>query len=206
MQKKWNVIAPLGLAAVGALAAGVATLIRKPQADPAAPGASTADPAAKAAPQKPLQTGSYSFISGFKDASTVELTLQYDPDTTSFDVVEENFLCYSGASHVAIVTSEDFNAQIEYAPFYAGENFAAFVKNAEEKYKDVAPVRYSELEGIRYCDGDSICLCFAIPGDDHSYIQVNLFKLADDDDPITVFPNAPAVKALFDSARILIQH
>ena len=30
--------------------------------------------------------------------------------------------------------------------------------------------------------------------------------LADDDDPITVFPQYPAVKALFDSARILIQH
>ena len=192
--KKWKVIAPLGVAAVGALAAGVVSLLRKPKEASPAPGAKAA-PAAKAGPQKALQTGSYSFISGFKDASTVELTLQYDPELTDFSVVEEDFLCYSSASHVAIVNSEDFRAQIEYAPFYAGE-----------KYKDVAPVRYAELEGIQYCDGDGICLCFAIPGDDHSYIQVNLFKLADDDDPIAVFPQAPAVKALFDSARILIQH
>ena len=206
MQKKWKVIAPLGLAAVSALAAGVATLIRKPQGDAPAADVKSPAPAGKAAPQKPLETGSYSFISGFKDAATVELSFQYDPDTTSYAVVEEGFLCYSSASHVGIVNSEDFNAQIEYAPFYAGEDFAAFVKSAEEKHKDAAPVRYAELEGIQYCDGDSICLCFAIPGDDHSYIQVNLFKLADDDDPVTVFPNAPAVKALFDSARILIQH
>ena len=203
--KKWKVIAPLGLAAVGALAAGVATLLRKPKEEAAAPGAKAA-PAAKAGPQKALQTGSYSFISGFKDAATVELTFQYDPEVTDYSVVEEGFLCYSSASHVAIIHSEDFRAQIEYAPFYAGENFESFVKNAGEKFKDVAPVRYAELEGIQYGDGDSICLCFAIPGDDHSYIQVNLFKLADDDDPITVFPQYPAVKALFDSARILIQH
>ena len=203
--KKWKVIAPLGLAAVGALAAGVATLLRKPKEEAAAPGTKAA-PAAKAGPQKALQTGSYSFISGFKDAATVELTFQYDPEVTDYSVVEEGFLCYSSASHVAIIHSEDFRAQIEYAPFYAGENFESFVKNAGEKFKDVAPVRYAELEGIQYGDGDSICLCFAIPGDDHSYIQVNLFKLADDDDPITVFPQHPAVKALFDSARILIQH
>ena len=190
--KKWKVIAPLSLAAVGALAAGVATLLRKPKEEVAAPGAKAA-PAAKAGPQKALQTGSYSFISGFKDAATVELTFQYDPEVTDYSVVEEGFLCYSSASHVAIIHSEDFRAQIEYAPFYAGENFES-------------PVRYAELEGIQYGDGDSICLCFAIPGDDHSYIQVNLFKLADDDDPITVFPQYPAVKALFDSARILIQH
>ena len=88
--KKWTILAPLGLAAAGA--AALVLLKKKPEAK-AAP--AKGGPAKKPAPVKApanLKTGSYSFISGFQNASTVEMTLDYDADRFSFAVVEENFL------------------------------------------------------------------------------------------------------------------
>ena len=101
MLKKWKAIAPLALTAAGALASGVAILMRKLPKD-TAPAAESA-PAAKPAN---LKTGSYSFISGFEDAETVELSMDFDPEKFSFAIVEDEFLNYSSDSHVAIVYGE----------------------------------------------------------------------------------------------------
>ena len=123
---KWKVIAPLALTAAGAVAAALATLANKP-GQGKVPAAASAPAAAKAAPQN-LVAGVYSFISGYQDAATVELTLRFDPACSSFAVVAEDFFVYSSASHVALFEGEDFRAQIEYQPYYAGEDFDALVE------------------------------------------------------------------------------
>ena len=195
---KWKVIAPLALTAAGAVAAGLATLAKKPgQAE--APAASA--PAA-AAPQK-LVAGVYSFISGYQDAATVELTLRFDPEVSSFAVVAEEFFVYSSASHVALFEGEDFRAQIEYQPYYAGEDFDAHVKGLQEKYRGFGEVHYAHLSGVKYLDGDGVCLCFPIPGDRHSCVLMQLFKVKkDDDEPIEALPDRASVRALLDSAKL----
>ena len=197
---KWKVIAPLALTAAGAIAAGLATLAKQPgQAE--APAAS-APAAAKAAPQK-LVAGVYSFISGYQDAATVELTLRFDPEVSSFAVVAEEFFVYSSASHVALFEGEDFRAQIEYQPYYAGEDFDAHVKGLQEKYRGFGEVHYAHLSGVKYLDGDGVCLCFPIPGDRHSCVLMQLFKVKkDDDEPIEALPDRASVRALLDSAKL----
>ena len=67
--KKWKVLAPLVATAAGALAAGLSVLLKKLEEDRPAEAAAPAPEAAKA-----LETGSYSFVSGYKDAATVEMT------------------------------------------------------------------------------------------------------------------------------------
>ena len=128
MKKKRKVIAPLAVTAVGALAAGVTVLLRKTEGA-AAPKAKAAKPAPKAILRDPAvqETGSYSFISGFQNAATVELTVPFDPGTEFFSVVEEDFLSPSDVSHVALLTSEDYRLQIEYAAYYGGEGWEAHV-------------------------------------------------------------------------------
>ena len=199
--RKWKVIAPLALTAAGALAAGVASLLKK--SDSAAP-SSPAESAA--APAGAFVIGTYRFISGYQDAATVELTLRFDPETASFAVVGEDFLSYSGASHVALYYGEEFNAQIEYCPYYAGEDFEALKKGLAEKYRGLAPVSYAALSGVKYLDGDTMCLCFPIPGDAHSYLQVILFPVKKDEEhPLEALAESPAVKALLDTARIEVR-
>ena len=197
---KWKVIAPLALTAAGALAAGLASLRKKTPEAPAASGT-----AAAPAPGR-LVSAAYSFISGYKDPATVELTLRFDPERGSFAVVAEDFLSYSSASHVALYEDEDFKAQIEYVPYYAGEDFEAHAKGLAEKYTDLAPVAYAALRGVRYTDGDAVCLCFPIPGDTSSCVLFTLFRVKKDDEhPLAALPESPAVKALLDSARLEVR-
>lgn len=202
--RKWKVIAPLALTAAGALAAGVSSLLKKYGTD--APAASSSPAAPAEAPAGSLVSASYSFISGYQDAATVELTLRFDPETASFAVVGEDFLSYSSASHVALFYGEEFNAQIEYSPYYAGEDFEALRKGLAEKYRGVAPVSYAALSGVKYLDGDTMCLCFPIPGDSHSYIQVILFQVKKDEKhPLAALADSAAVKALLDTAKIEVR-
>ena len=84
----------------------------------------TSPAAKKPAPAAQLKTGSYSFVSGYKDAATVEVKVGYDPERFSFAVIEDSFPAYSSDSHVAVIYGEDFTAQIEYAGYYHGEDFA----------------------------------------------------------------------------------
>ena len=197
---KWKVLAPLVLTAAGAAAAGIAALTKKPKTDaPAAPAAP------KAVPSNYV-TGAYSFISGYQDAATVELTLQFDPEAAAFAVVAEDYFVYSSASHVALFDAEDFRAQIEYLPYYAGEDFEAHCKGLAEKYRGVAPIAYAQLQGVKYLDGDGACLCFPIPGDKHSCVLVQLFKVKkDDDEPIEKLPERASVRALLDTAKITVR-
>ncbi len=197
MKRNWKIIAPLALSAAGALAAGIAVLLEKTDKTPAA-----AAPEQKAAAAKALCEGSYSFISGFRDAATVELSLRYDPERFSFSVVEEDFLSASSDSHVALVFGEDFNLQIEYAGYYADEDFAAHRAALAEKHADLAEVSYGALKGVSWLDGDNMALCFPIPEDAHSCLLVTVQKTAAYDDAVTTLPAHPELRALLESARI----
>ena len=192
--KKWKIVAPLALAATGAAAAGVAVLLKKEPAT-SAPAPKTAAPA----PAKELKTGSYSFISGYKDAVTVEMSLDYGPERFSFAVIEEDFLSTTSDSHVAVLYGEDFSAQFEYAAYYHGESFPELIRHVSEKYKGFGDVVYGENTGIKYVDGDNICLCF--PVDEHSYLLVTLIKAKDNDDDFRNLPDYPDVAAILGSLR-----
>ena len=194
--KKWQILAPLGLAALGAAAL---LLTRKPAAvQTKQPGA--AGTAAPAPAPANCKTGSYSFISGFQNASTVEMNLDYDPEKFSFAVVSEDFLSYSSDSHVALVQGEDFSLQIEYAPYLAGEADGQW-QFLREKHPDLAAVRYGSVEAVKYLEGDAVCFCLPIPEDGNSYVQILLFKAKGNDTPLEELPEDPNLSALLGSIR-----
>ena len=196
MLRKWKVIAPLALTAAGALASGVAILMQKLPKN-TAPAAESA-PAAKPAN---LKTGSYSFISGFKDAETVEQSMDYDPEKFSFAIVEDEILNYSSDSHVAIVYGEEFNLQLEYAGYYSGEDFAAHSAALKEKYQTRGEITCGVLTGLWVLDGDNIAIHFPIADDKHSYLLVTVQKTPDYDDEITTLPDYAPLKALLGTVR-----
>ena len=120
---------------------------------------------AKKAAAKNLTVGTYSFVSGFKDAATVDVKVSYDADRFDFNVVEEGFLCPTSDSHVAVMYGADFNAQLEYVPFYVGDCFDSVRENAKSH-----PGFAETPVGFRYVDGDSVYNC--LPVDDFSYLLV----------------------------------
>ena len=112
---KWKVIAPLGVLAAGAAAAAV--LLLKKNGGEASPKTAVAGTKKAAEKETLMKTGEYSFVSGFKDARTVEVKLDYDALRFGFDVIGEDFLTYSSDSHVAVVSGEEFSFQLEYASY-----------------------------------------------------------------------------------------
>lgn len=194
--KKWQIIAPLGIAA--AAAAAVLAMRKKPQtaADTPAPAAKKSVPAAQ------LKTGSYSFVSGYKDAATIEVKVGYDPERFSFDVIEDSFPAYSSDSHVAVIYGEDFTAQIEYAGYYHGEDFDAMSAAARGKFQGFGEVAFGALRGIRYIDGDSICMCFPVPGDQYSYLLVTVIKAEGNDDTLDELQDDENLAALLGCVEI----
>ena len=192
---KWKIIAPLAMTALGAAVTGIAILRQKlPTELPDSENAQESKPAA-------LKTGSYSFISGFRDAQTVELLIDYDPEKFSFVVVEDEFLNYSGDSHVAILYGSDFNVQLEYAAYYNGEDFAAHRAQLEEKYQTRGEIRCGEHAGLWVLDGDNIAIHFPIPDDTHSFLLVTVQKTPDYDDELTTLPDYAPLKNLLGTIR-----
>ena len=192
---KWKIIAPLGaLAAAGAAAA----LLLKKKDEPA-PKASAGTK--KSAPREvQMKTGEYSFVSGFKDARTVEVKLDYDALRFGFDVIGEDFLCFSSDSHVAVISGEDFSMQMEYASFYKGEDFALIGEAAQKKYAHYAPVSFASLEGFRYREGDGVCFC--LPVDEYSYLLLTLLRAEGCDQTIEELAGGEDLRELLDSIRI----
>ena len=197
--KNWKVIAPLALTAAGALATGLAVLLKK--TDEAAPAGEKAAPAAKPIDPARLKTGSYSFISGYKDAATVEMSVCYDGEAFSYAVVEDEFLAESSDSHVALLYGEDFNLQFEYAPFFGGENFTAHRASLAEKHADLKDAAFGENRGLQYLAGDNVCIHLPIPGDEHSYLLVTAFKTSDYDDEVTTLPDYAPLRALLETVK-----
>ena len=196
MKKNRKLIAPLALGAAGALAAGIVTLLRKaPKADAPAPAAKAAKPAAA------LKTGSYSFVSGFQDAATVEMQLDYDPERFSFDVISEDFLSYSSDSHVAVVYGEEFRLQLEYASYYSGEDFDTLSASLAEKYRISGSASYGAHPCVWVLDGDNVLLSFPIPDDAHSYLLVTVQKTSEYDDEVTTLVSYPPLQELLETLR-----
>lgn len=193
MKRKRKVIAPLAVTAVGALAAGVSVLLRKNVA--AAPEAKGAKSAPKVIVRDPTvqEYGSYSFISGFQNAATIELTLPFDPGTEFFSVVEEDFLSASDVSHVALLTSEDYRLQIEYAAYYGGEGWEAHVAHLREKHPDLKEVCFGENAGVLFLAGDSLRFDLPVPEDGASYVQITIQKTPSFDGEVTELAQHPAL-------------
>ena len=195
---KWKVIAPLGVLAAGAAAAAV--LLTKKKGGESAP-KSGERAAKKAVPKETMmKTGEYSFVSGFKDARTVEVKLDYDALRFGFDVIGEDFLTYSSDSHVAVVSGEDFSFQMEYASFYKGEDFALITSAAAQKYAGFAPVRFGAVEGFRYREGDSVCFC--LPVDEYSYLLLTLLKAEGCDKTVEELAESDDLGAILSTLRV----
>ena len=193
MKRNWKLITPLALTALGALAAGLSMLLQKTEnTAPAAAGkaAPAKGPVRKAENQK---LGSYSFISGFKNAATVEVTVPYDGETESFSVVEEDFISPSDDSHVALLWAEDYTLQLEYAAYYGGEGWEAHVAHLREKHPDLKEVSFGENRGVLFLAGDSLRLDLPVPEDGASYVQVTIQKTPAFDGEVTELAQHPAL-------------
>ena len=196
---KWKVIAPLGALAVAG-AAAVLVLKKKN-----APAAEKSPAKAKAAPaEKQMKQGEYSFVSGFQDARTVTVTLDYDALRFGFDVIGEDFLAYSSDSHVAVITGEDFSMQMEYASYYKGEDLAVITEAASKKYGGFGPVNFNGIEGFRYREGDSICFCLG--ADEYSYLLLTLFRAQGSDLTLEEIAGGEDLAELLGTLRIANSH
>ena len=191
------ILAPLALAAVGAV---VLVAMKKPAGEaPAAKKAAPAKGKAKAAPAMDLKPGSYTFISGFKDAAKVEVGLQYDAASCEYAVIEEDSPAYTSDSHVAVVRCPEFTVQLEYAGYYSGEDFAGLKKSLGERYEKIDDVAFGANKAIQFVDGDNICI--AVPVDQYSYLLATLIKGKEYDDDFRTLPDYPPVKAVLDSLK-----
>lgn len=192
----------LWLALPAAAAAGAAAYLLKKSSGSAPAAKAAATPATKKAPAAPtsVKEASYSFISGFKDAATVELKFAYDAEKFHFSVVEDDFLTESGDSHVGVLHGENFSAQVEYGSYYSGEDFAKLCQELVAKHHDLAEAVYGPLSGVSYRDGDNLCLAFPIPEDGHSYLLITLVKAPDNDDELEALLDYPELRFMLESA------
>jgi len=196
----------LALGTLSALTAAAAAVLLK-KGDKPTQAKSEKTPAASSqkkktyAPKNP-QNASYSFVSGYKDAATMEFGFTYDGDAAGYSVVEEGFLTYSSDSHVAILYASDFYFQAEYASYYTGEGFNELKLSAVEKYKDVEVVSVNGLEALKYLDGDSICYCISSPEDAYSYVLLTLYKAKDSKLTLEEIPDTAEFSAILGSVTL----
>ena len=191
------------LSVVTGAAVGAASyyLKKKLSVTPAAGSASAAAPAqAPAAPRAAREEAVYSFISGFKDAATVEFRFDYDADRFHYAVTEDDFLTESGDSHVGILTGEAFSVQFEYGTYYSGEDFTLLTQELSSRHPDLDGASYGALSGVKFRDGDNFCLAFPVPEDAHSYLLLTLVKAPDNDDELETIPETPDFSSLLNSA------
>lgn len=206
--KKWLIIAPIAAAAA---AAGAAVALKgRAGADnkPAAAKASS-KPAAKAGKKnaefsiKNPKSGVYSFASGYKDAKEISVTVTYDADKHAFGVVSEGYITDSGDSHVAIVNADDFAIQIEYAPYYHGEDFTALEKSVEENYKNFGRVSFKNASGICFTNGGSYCMAFPAADSTADYVLATVVLMGDDNEDERVkLRSNPEMLAIMDTLVI----
>ena len=193
LMKKWILLVP----AIASLAIGTFILVKK---DKEEENDNTGKKDAKKSAVLNPREGSYSFVSGFNDAKTVEVKFTYDADRFSFKQIEEEFLTFTSVSHAAAIYGEDFSIQIEYSDLAGGESFAALADVLKEKKKGFAPVAYGDNSGYMYFNGDNVCLVF--PATEYSYILVTVIKDKNSDIDYRDLPEDPDVAAIIGSIRI----
>ncbi len=205
--KKWLVIAPIAAAA----AAGAALALKGRTGAEKKPAAkAAAKPAAKSGGKKSAEfsiknpkSGVYSFASGYRDAKEITVSVTYDADKHGFAVVSEGYITDSGDSHVAILNADDFAIQIEYAPYYHGEDFAALEKSVEENYKNFGRVSFKNASGICFTNGGSYCMAFPAAGSTADYVLTTVVLMGDDNEDERVkLRSNPEMLAIMDTLVI----
>ncbi|MCF0137342.1 MAG: hypothetical protein HUJ66_03145 [Oscillospiraceae bacterium] len=172
--------------AVGA-AAAVLVLGKKKPAEGGKKGSAPA--AGKKPVMKEPKTTVYSFVSGYQNPVTVEVSMKYDAQKVDLAVIEENFMVATSNPQVVTALAGQFCLQLEAANFYSGETFESMCAEAAEKFTGCGEVSYGELKGIKYNAGDGVN--FRFPVDEASYLLVSSFKGPDnDDDAELLFENA----------------
>ena len=164
-----------------------------------APKAGKAAPAKKA-PAKPAneKTCVYNFACGYSDPAKVEASFRYDADKFSVDTVEDGFLVTTSVPSVVLLTGSDFQFQMEYGDYYGGEDFASFSKGAADRYKGFGTVQYGGVSGIKYREGESMCLAFPA-GDAEGYVLFQLFNAKGNDDPVEMLVDRDDVSQIMSS-------
>ncbi len=205
--KKWLVIAPIAAAA----AAGAALALKGRTGAEKKPAAkAAAKSAAKSGGKKSAEfsiknpkSGVYSFASGYRDAKEITVSVTYDADKHGFAVVSEGYITDSGDSHVAILNADDFAIQIEYAPYYHGEDFAALEKSVEENYKNFGRVSFKNASGICFTNGGSYCMAFPAAGSTADYVLATVVLMGDDNEDERVkLRSNPEMLAIMDTLVI----
>ncbi len=205
--KKWLVIAPIAAAA----AAGAALALKGRTGAEKKPAVkAAAKPAAKSGGKKSAEfsiknpkSGVYSFASGYRDAKEITVSVTYDADKHGFAVVSEGYITDSGDSHVAILNADDFAIQIEYAPYYHGEDFAALEKSVEENYKNFGRVSFKDASGICFTNGGSYCMAFPAAGSTADYVLATVVLMGDDNEDERVkLRSNPEMLAIMDTLVI----
>lgn len=187
MKKEYVIIASAAAAVSAGAAAAVILLRKKAPKKPKEKAAKK--PAAKAEP-KNVSSGSYSFVSGLKNAREVEAKISYNADRFMFKVIEDEFLTYTGDSHVAALYGDDYSVQIEYADYYSGDSFEKLASLLADKYTGFETLQYGPNTVYKYYDGSSVCFCVgatefsyllvtAIPGKDSKVDYTELASEAD---------------------------
>ena len=207
--KKWLVIASIAAAAAaGAVLAPKSKTVcvcvgadKKPAAKAAAkPSAKSGGKKSAEFSMKNPQSGVYSFASGYKDSKEITVSVTYDADKHGFAVVSEGYITDSGDSHVAIVSADDFAIQLEYAPYYHGEDFAALEKSVEENYKNFGRVSFKNASGICFTNGGSYCMAFPAAGSTADYVLATVVLMGDDNEDERVkLRSNPEMLAIMDT-------
>ena len=91
---------------------------------------------------------------------------------------------------------------VENERFYFVHSFAAMSAAARGKFQGYGEVGFGALHGIRYIDGDCICMCFPVPGDEYSYLLVTVVKAEGNDDTLDELQDDENLAALLGSVEI----
>ena len=196
--KKWIWLIPAGAAA----AAGAMLLLRKGHASqaPASPARKGEAPVKQSYHMAQPGSGCYSFVSGYRDAKTVELHFAYDTAAFECKEIAEDFPAPTSVSHAEVIRGEDFLIQLEYTDFAAGEDFASFTGLLREKQKGFAPVKYGSNEGFRYYNGDNVC--FVFPATDFSCVLATAIVAKGSDLDYRELHQEPQLAAFMESLAI----
>lgn len=188
-------VVPMVLAAGAAVA--VMALGKK---KPAAKGAAPAAKGAKKPEMKNPRTEVFSFVSGYQNPATIEVSMKFDADKVDLAIIEEGFMVPTSNPQVVNALSGMFNLQLEPTNFYTGENFDSMCAEAKEKFTGFGEVEYGALKGIKYSAGDGVAFCF--PVDEASYLLVNTFKGPDNDDEVEDLPTNAELSFFFENISI----
>lgn len=192
--KKWQIFSLCTVLG----AAGVAAFLIEKKKQPSEKGEVKTVPEAKL--PEHCAEASYSFVSGFHDARTAEVSFRYDSDRFSYKIIEDEFLTYTDVPHVGALYGEDFSMQTEYSDYVGGDDFCRLCESIRAKYKGYEDVSYGENHGCKYYDGDNVCL--VLPATEFSYLLITLVKAKGSDIDYTELASHPDIRFILSSVSV----